>query len=222
MKDFGVIFDMDGVIVDNYKFHIQAWVEFGKKNGMNITDDDIYQVFGNTNKEIFKLFFDSKFNEEEVKKYSEEKELLYRQLFSNSIKAADGLPELVKSLKEMNIKMAVATGGPKENVNFVMEKTGLRSYFEHIVDDSHVTRGKPNPDIFLLAAELLKKKPSDCIVFEDSVHGIEAAIAANMKVIALTTTYKRDKLGRANYIIQNFKDINAESLYQIWVENPLK
>ncbi len=210
-KDQAVIFDMDGVIVDNFKFHVKAWIVFGERHNIPIKEEQIMPLFGNTNSQILPLFFDTLSTEKSLV-LAAEKEQIYREVFAQEVKPIAGLFELLETLKMANLPIAVATGGPRTNVDFVMKHTGFAKYFDVIVDDSMISRGKPSPEIFLKVATLLDVKPANCLVFEDAVHGIDAAISAGMKVIALTTTYPKEKLERANYIINDFTEISPELL----------
>ncbi len=212
MKEIAILFDMDGVIVDNHKIHIQAWKVFGERKNFSITDEDVYGFFGNTNNEILKMIMGNQLSSEEMIKLAREKEMIYREIFEKTIKPVDGLPELLGNLKKEHINTAVATAGPEENLTFVLKKTGLTSYFDILVHDSMVTNGKPDPEIYLMAADKLNIPPKNCLVFEDAVHGIASGKKAGMKVVALTTTYTKDKLLKADKIIKNFNEIDIRTI----------
>src|SRR6056297_3373305 len=113
MKEIAILFDMDGVIVDNHKIHIQAWKVFGKRKNFSITDEDVYGFFGNTNNEILKMIMGNQLSSEEMIKLAREKEMIYREIFEKTIKPVDGLPELLGNLKKEHINTAVATAGPE-------------------------------------------------------------------------------------------------------------
>ena len=210
-NDFAVIFDMDGVLVDNNKYHNIAWLEFCKRKNFKISVEDITSRFGNLNDEYFKFLYGKQLPKEESDRLGEEKEAIYREIYANDIQPAEGLIPLLKDLKKQGFRIGVATSANQNNLDFVLDKTQIRAFFDVLVDSSMVSKGKPDPEVFLKAAGLLNIPASRCLVFEDSVHGVDAACNANMKVIALTTTFKADKLKAATRIIKGFPEIGTET-----------
>lgn len=204
-----VIFDMDGVIVDNHAYHHEAWMTFFQKYGLTV-EGDVSHFFGRTNQDILEAVFPDKLDVERLYQYAGEKEKLYRELYEGNVEMAEGLPELLENLLKMGMKLAVATSAPPGNVDFVMKNTGLRRYFDLVVDSSMVAKGKPDPEIYLLAARKLNVNPARCVVVEDSVSGIRAALAAGMKVVAITTTSGRERLAEADMIIDNFDELGCQ------------
>jgi len=210
-----LIFDMDGVIVDNYSWHLNAFVEFGKKHGLKITKEEFSKYFGSTNHLIMNSLFNKNLTKDEITALAEEKETIYRELYRPFIKPVEGLPAFLKYAFSQGIAVALATSAPHENVNFTLEATGLKKYFNVITDSSMVKHGKPDPEIYLLTAAKLGVPPSECIVFEDSVPGILSAQQAGMQVIGVATTHKPDELLMyVKEIILNFKTV--EKLISKW------
>ncbi|MFA5973608.1 MAG: HAD family phosphatase [Lentimicrobiaceae bacterium] len=210
-----LIFDMDGVIVDNYSWHLNAFVEFGKKHGLKITKEEFSKYFGSTNHLIMNSLFNKNLTKDEITALAEEKETIYRELYRPFIKPVEGLPAFLKYAFSQGIAIALATSAPHENVNFTLEATGLKKYFNVITDSSMVKHGKPDPEIYLLTAAKLGVPPSECIVFEDSVPGILSAQQAGMQVIGVATTHKPDELLMyVKEIILNFKTV--EKLISKW------
>ena len=200
-----LIFDMDGVIVDNHKWHLEAWIEFGRRHGLKTTPEEFSASFGSTNHLIMNSLFDGKITEEDILAFGREKEALFRALYRPFIKPVDGLPAFLQYAREKGIPIALATSAPAENVKFTLEATGLEGYFDLITDSSMVSRGKPDPQVYLLTAAKLGVSPSDCIVFEDSVPGIQSATKAGMRVIGVATTHKSaELLMYVTEIIMNF------------------
>jgi beta-phosphoglucomutase family hydrolase len=204
-----VIFDMDGVIVDNHAYHHEAWMTFFQKYGLTV-EGDVSHFFGRTNQDILEAVFPDELDQAHLYQFAGEKEKLYRELYEGNVEMAEGLPELLENLLKMGMKLAVATSAPPGNVDFVMKNTGLRRYFDLVVDSSMVAKGKPDPEIYLLAARKLNVKPARCVVVEDSVSGIRAALAAGMKVVAITTTSGRERLAEADMIIDNFDELGCQ------------
>jgi beta-phosphoglucomutase family hydrolase len=201
----GIIFDMDGVIVDNYLFHIDAWGEFCKRHGLNFESEDFTKkYFGKNNADILKALFGRVLADAEVHQFGEEKEAIYRELYQPHIKPLDGLVNFMKELKILGKKIAIASSAPQSNIDFVVNNTGIKVYIDVTVNGNMVKLGKPNPDIFLKASELLGIQPANCLVFEDSFSGIQAAINAGMQVVAVATTHKKEEHNPKLTIISDF------------------
>jgi beta-phosphoglucomutase family hydrolase len=199
------IFDMDGVIVDNAVWHLEAFAEFGKKHGLIQTKEEYIKYFGNTNQTIMNSLFNTQLSSDKLDALANEKEIIYREMYRPFIKPVEGLPAFLEYASSRNIPIALATSAPRENVNFTLEATGLKKYFNIISDSSMVTHGKPDPEIYLLTAAKLGVQPSDCVVFEDSIAGIQSALHAGMHVIGVATTHKPEELlTYVNEIIMNF------------------
>jgi beta-phosphoglucomutase family hydrolase len=204
-----VIFDMDGVLVDNSKVHDEVWALMCQKYGKPEAAKNVKNIFGGTNSMFVEQLLgitDTK----EINRIAKEKEALYREVFKKTIKAPDGLIGLLNDLKNHNARLAVGTSGPKENLDFVLDSLNIRDYFEVLVDETLVKNGKPDPEIYLKVSEKLNISPAECVVIEDSIFGIQSAKRAGMKVIAITTSFPSDKLSQAEKIIASFTELNAE------------
>jgi beta-phosphoglucomutase family hydrolase len=208
LKEFetkAVIFDLDGTLLDNNSFHRQSWIEYLKNMGREISEEEFNQNFnGRTNKDVIEYIFNRKMSPEEILKYSLEKEAVYRKIYKPFIKPVVGLIQLLQILKQKKIPMAIATSGIQPNIDFMFENVPIKEYFSEVVNSSHISKGKPDPEIYLKVASLLKVEPKNCLVFEDAVVGINAAKAAGMKVIAVATTQPKAELADADKIIDDF------------------
>lgn len=216
-KEQAIIFDMDGVLIDNKKYHQEAWYEFSKRHQRPTTNADFQLIgFGKTNKEYLEHVLDRDVSDAEADQLGEEKEQLYRTIISQHLEPLKGLNAFLENLKtNAAFKLAVATSAPPSNLDFVMDKLGIRSFFDALVNSSYVSNGKPDPEIFLKAAELLKVNPKRCIVFEDSFFGIEAAHKAGMKVIGVATNHAHEELKDCETSINNFTEISLNTIHQI-------
>jgi len=215
------IFDMDGVIVDNAAWHLEAFAEFGKRHGLVQTKEEYTKYFGNTNQTIMNSLFDTQLSSDKLVELANEKEIIYRELYKPFIQPVEGLPVFLKNASDNAIPIALATSAPLENVDFTLDSTGLKKYFRIISDASMVINGKPDPEIYLLTAAKLGVQPSDCIVFEDSIAGIQSALSAGMRVIGVATTHKSEELiTYVNEIIMNFDA--SEPLIQNLLQMPAK
>lgn len=213
MSSYAVIFDMDGVIIDSNPFHKISLRQFCEKYGYHLSDRElIKKIYGRTNKDWIANLFGA-LSKEELSRYGEEKEALFREIYKNDISALRGLPEFLGSLKEKNIPIAIGTSAPRSNVDFVLASTGLEKYFSVILDESNVEQGKPNPEIYLKVAAKLGYEPSRCIVFEDSLSGVESAQRAGAKVVGVATTHSFDELNHTDFVIQDFMDLDPAFLF---------
>lgn len=209
---FAVIFDLDGVIVDNMGYHRKAWALFLKKHAPHIDLHHFSRHFGKTNRELLGMIFKGRMSSEEIRLLGNEKEEIYRRIYSPYVHPLPGLEPLLLSLKKENIPAAVASAAPKENVDFVLEKTGFDRFFDAVLDVSFSLRGKPDPGIYFETARLLKISPDRCLVFEDSLPGVQAALSAGMKVIGVTTTHSAESLKGSRMTIKDFTEIDLPSL----------
>jgi beta-phosphoglucomutase len=160
------IFDMDGVIVNNYSWHLDAFVEFGNRHGLDITKQQFGKYFGSTNHVIMNSLFNTELSDDEIGAFANEKEIIYREMYRPFVKPVDGLEAFLEYASTCGIPIALATSAPHENVDFTLEATGLTKYFNILTDSSMVKHGKPDPEIYLLTAARLGVQPSDCVVLK--------------------------------------------------------
>ncbi|TGM25227.1 HAD family hydrolase [Leptospira levettii] len=207
MKHKGFIFDMDGVVVDNHKFHFKAWMEFSKKYKFPL-DSNIYRdtYNGKTNADLFRMIF-GEISLEEIQNYGAEKENLYQTLYKQEMKPHLGIIEFFQYLKSKQMKLALGTSAPTMNVSFTLDNLDLRSYFDVIIDGSMVTQGKPHPEVYELCAKGLDFSPKDCIVFEDSIAGLQSGKAAGCSILGVATSHTVEELKpHVEQIISDFTD----------------
>lgn len=216
-KPAAIIFDMDGTLVDNNPYHVKAWQAFYQKRGRELSLDEYKQnINGRVAKDIFPYIFQREITPEEIALLSDEKESLYRELYKPHIKPIDGLVPFLEEIKKAGLPMAIATSGLPVNIDFLFENLIIIQYFNSIIDATHITKGKPDPEIFIKAAQSINADPLSCVAFEDSVSGIAAAKAAGMKVVALTTMQKREFIQQADLIIDNYTQVNLPTLRALW------
>ena len=185
-----VIFDLNGVIVDDSSFHARAWLEFCEARGMKLTEEEFaVHIMGRPNSEIFRYVFKSDLSDREIEILAEEKEARYRRLYEPHRSLVPGVRTLLEDLQRKQIPIALATSSPRTNLPFILDDMDLRKFFLTLVDAEDVKKGKPDPEVYLTAAHGLGINPSECLVFEDSIFGVEAAVAAGMKVIGISTTH---------------------------------
>ncbi|MFI3314164.1 MAG: HAD family phosphatase [Rikenellaceae bacterium] len=207
-----VIFDMDGVLVDNADVHVEAFEMFCKSKNVDISGEKLRSYFGMGNEDIFRELWGSDLTIEQINDFAAQKEAIYREIYAHTIKPVEGLVEIMKAIKASGAKIAIGSSGITANVQFVIEKCGLSPYIDAIANGDMITKAKPDPEVFLLAARLLDIEPTECVVFEDSFAGVAAARSAGMKVIALTTTYPRESHKDYDFLIDDFTQISIEQI----------
>ena len=145
-----VIFDMDGVLVDNYRYHLMAWEKFCHRHKKKLSAIDFReQVFGGSNADHLAYIFKKPLSAEAIATHSTEKELIYRYLYNDNVHLLPGLKSILDKLKQEGIPMAIATSAERANVDFIIGETGLEGYFSAIADASMVSKGKPDPEVYL-------------------------------------------------------------------------
>jgi len=188
------IFDMDGTLVDNMSFHFESWIEYLTELGAKPDPHTFMELTaGKINPEIFRMFLGADMTDDQITFHAAEKEDRYRRLYLPHMRPMPGLVEFLQQARAAGMRLGVATAANWENVEFVLRGIGLRDAFDTIVTADDITRGKPDPEIFLIAAQRLGVSPARCLVFEDSLMGIEAARRAGMDSVALTTTISAQK-----------------------------
>lgn len=214
-KNKGIIFDLDGVIVDTAKFHFIAWRKLANDLGFDITEEQNEQLKGvsriHSLQKILK-WGEIELSEEEFQKQTNQKNenyLSYVEKMDES-EILPGVRKVIDFLSERNIPFAL--GSASKNAPLILEKIGLHEKFDAIVDGNDVSKAKPSPEVFLVAAEKLGLAPEDCIVFEDSVAGIQAANNAKMISIGIG---ENEVLHEADYVFPDFTEITTEFIEEL-------
>ncbi|MEP7039111.1 MAG: HAD family phosphatase [Acidobacteriota bacterium] len=219
-KTRAFIFDMDGTLVDNMRFHGAAWQKMLGENGIKTDAHDfLVKTAGKTNREIIPNFF-ADATEERLLELGQRKETLYRELFLPERRATAGAIEFLEAAKSLGVKMAVATAAPVANVEFILDGLNLRRFFDAITTAADVENGKPNPEVFLKSATKLSIKPKDCLVFEDALNGFEAAHRAKMKSVGIATVNSVAEILKLASVVEAKKDFTDLSPSKL-IENYL-
>lgn len=198
-----VIFDMDGVLVDSYRAHFQSWQVVAADEGVDLTEAQFAASFGRTSRETIAAW-GRDFDPAKVAELDQRKEEVFRQILEADFPAMPGVRAALGSLRAAGMALAVGSSGPPENVALVLEELGGREQFDAVVHGMDVTRGKPDPQVFLLAAQRLDVPPARCAVVEDAPLGIRAARAAGMAAIGFPSTGRtKDQLAAADRLIDS-------------------
>jgi beta-phosphoglucomutase len=217
----GVVFDLDGTLVDNMALHAEAFARFMTRRGLPPLDESQRsRLDGKRNTDIFPDLLGRELPREELRALSEEKESLYRELSRGRLAPLNGLGRLLEILAAHGIPVAVATSGPAENVRHTLAELGLAERITVVVRGDQVPRGKPHPDIFLAAAERIGVPPAECVAFEDAPSGVSSARAAGMVCVALTTSFSADAFRAAgvtpDHVVPDFEAFVSRLLPELF------
>lgn len=206
------LFDMDGTLINNYTYHLQAWQIICKKYGAPRSIDEIIKDLHGTNFEVCQNFFGKDITFEESTRIGNEKEALYRKIYSPHITPVEGLIPLLEFFKERKIPMAVGTMGNRENADFTLDHLGIRDFFKAICTAEDVEKGKPDPAIFLKCLSSLNSIPlkvQELWIFEDTSSGIAAAVNAGGTAFGILTSKSEEDLSAcgATYCAKNYEEI---------------
>lgn len=203
------LFDMNGTMIDDMQYHIQAWHKILNELGAGISMERMKEECYGKNDELLERIFPNRFSAAEKKEMSWEKERQYQESFRPHLKLLDGLPEVLAKAKEDGIKMAIGSAAIMFNIDFVVDELHIRKYFDALISADEVRVSKPDPETFLVCAEKLGITPKDCLVFEDSPKGAEAAARAGMDCAVITSLHEKEDFEGLSNIVRFMKDYTA-------------
>jgi beta-phosphoglucomutase len=205
---------MDGVLVDSYEAHFLSWRTLARAHGLKMTRHQFAATFGQTSRDIITTLW--KVPDEKIAAWDAEKEALYRKIILADFPEMDGAGELIAALARAGFKLAIGSSGPPENVEAVMQRLPNAEIIDATVNGMEVTHGKPDPEVFLVAAKKLGIQPRRCAVVEDAPAGIEAARRAGMAAVALTGTAARQKLAEnADVVVDCLRELTPEQIARL-------
>jgi HAD superfamily hydrolase (TIGR01509 family) len=212
-----VIFDLDGVIIDSEPMHLEVDRNIIRSIGIDISDEELKKYIGVSNVKLWSdLVGKYKINHNVEELVNQQKNSKIKAFKENDLKPVRGVVELIDSIRKANLSLAIASSSPKEFIDVVLKRLDMQNKFEFILSGENFKKGKPEPDIFLTAAKLLGKSPEQCVVIEDSTHGITAAKRAGMKCIAYRNLGSgMQDLSSADLIIDSFNDISVEKILNL-------
>lgn len=211
----GTIWDWDGIIIDSAKQHEESWHLLAKEIGVPMTHEMFVESFGMKNTHILPKLF--KWCAEEdttrIAELGNRKETLYRDIVRrDGITPLPGVIEILSSLQSAGIPCSVGSSTPRENIECIIDLAGLSGFFNAITAAEDVSHGKPDPEVFLIAAQKIDRDPTHCVVFEDAHVGIEAGLAAGMKTVAVATTHPEESFPEAHLSIPSLTQIDLPTL----------
>ncbi len=214
----GVIFDLDGVIVDSHPAHMRAWNKFLLSVGKSVTEAELEFVRDGRKKEDILRHFLGDVDGREIHAYSHKKDVFFNEEVKG-VNPVAGIGELLNELNRAGVPAAVASSGSSERVHYILDLLGLRKYLAAVVTGDEVAKGKPDPAVFCKAAEKLRVAPSDSLAFEDSVSGVLAARAAGMKCLGIATPPRARSLVEAGAqdVLVDFVGTSVSQIRQLFL-----
>lgn len=212
---YGVIFDMDGVLADTARPHFESWQMAGRELGFEMTEELFHETFGMTNQKITPILYGRPATDGEVADVIRVKEGYYREIVADELVPVPGVVDFIRDLESAGLRMAVGSSGPLENVRLVVGALGVADAFDAVVSGEDVVHGKPDPEVFLIAAEKLGLDAATCLVVEDAPVGIRAALAAGMKCLAVTVTHRAALLRDAHVVRDDFVGFSASDAVRL-------
>lgn len=205
-----VIFDMNGVVINDERFHQQSWrvlIERHPNLFKTPTEDEFtHNIFGRSEKATLEYLLDRPVSQEGLERFSAERVEVVKSLFNPPV-LADGLGNLFQELGRKNMPVGIATGSRPNYVGYILDSLDLRQHVQSVVTAEDIQKSKPDPEIYLKTAQALGIEPKDCVVFEDTISGIRAGLAAGMHVIAIASTHMPHELTLADEVIQSFNQV---------------
>lgn len=213
-----LIFDMDGVIIDSEPIHIEVNTKLLQDMGITIAESENYEFIGARSEEMWDILI-KRYNIPETVESLMNKQKSYKmQRFMNEeLEPIDGIKDLLRAAKRKGLKIALATSSPLHFAKFILNRIGLKVFFDKLITADHISRSKPDPEIYLTAAEQLRVLPEECIAIEDAPLGIQAAQSAGMKCIGFKNLNSGDlDISFAEYVVSSIKEIDLDIIQKTW------
>ena len=211
-----VIFDMDGVICHTNPFHSQAFKIFFEKRNLFPTEEEfMLHMYGKNNGYILSHFLGRKIEGQELLELEDEKESLFREIYQHHVDPIPGFLEFFHGLRNEGFKTGVATSAPFANLELIAGRLDLFPHLESALASEHVTKHKPDPEVYLKTAQNIGVSPSRCVVFEDSFSGVSAAKNAGMKVVGVLSSHTVSELPVCDYYIENYRGLDIEKIISL-------
>lgn len=212
-----VIFDMDGVICHTNPFHSQAFKIFFEKRNLFPTEKEfMLHMYGKNNGYILSHFLGRKIEGQELLELEDEKESLFREIYQHHVDPIPGFLEFFHGLRNEGVKTGVATSAPFANLELIAGHLDLFPHLESALASEHVSKHKPDPEVYLKTAKNISVDPSNCIVFEDSFSGVSAAKNAGMKVVGVLSSHSVAELPVCDYYIEDYRNLSLEQVFSLF------
>jgi beta-phosphoglucomutase len=219
MMASGAIWDVDGTLVDTAELHFAAWVKLAGELGKPFTRADFAATFGRRNPEIIRQLFGTHYADREIDELGSRKEEFYKAAARQGVSLLPGVETLLGGLHTAGFKQAIGSSAPRGNLDLILSLTGTERFFDAIVSQEDTQRGKPDPEVFLIAALKLGVAPHRCVVLEDAVAGVQAARAGGMKCIAVRSIGHHPETALreagADLVVSSLEDVSVEAVRRL-------
>ena len=211
----GVIFDIDGVLLNSYKMHYECWRAIAEQHALTLSEKDFDSLFGRRGSDIVREIWGEDLPAEQVISIHRQKQALYRENLQGNFPRMDGAIQLIDSLAAEGFVLGIGSSAPPENVEMSLHGLDRENSFTAVVTGSDVTRGKPDPQVFLLAAQRMGVQPADCAVIEDAPAGVAAALGGGMIAIALAGTASPESLTMAHLVVSSLRQLTPKRISEL-------
>lgn len=210
-----VLWDLDGVIADTWAAHFVTWQRAMAESGRPFGEADFRRIFGIANTDAVRLLLGETISSHEMAQVSERKEALFREMVQSHVSLMPGVQTWLERLGQQGYRQAVASSAPRPNIEVLLYMLDIGPYFQATISADDVTKGKPDPAIFLKAAAALEVSPARCVVVEDAIAGVEAARRAGMACLAVATTQPAEKLSDADLVVERLTDLADDAFERL-------
>ena len=184
----GIIFDMDGTIVDSLPYHYKAWKIFFRENKVENFSEKLKEYKGGGTLDLMTAVYGDKYSRNELKIMTDDKEIIFRQIYKNNVEPIKGFMKMFEFIKSKKILVGLASNAIRKNVKMILNELKIYEEFDSIICGDEVKKGKPNPEMFDETVNRFKLKKKECLIFEDSVEGVSAAVNSKVDVIGITSS----------------------------------
>lgn len=184
----GIIFDMDGTIVDSLPYHYKAWKIFFKENKVENFSERLKDYKGGGTLDLLTAVYGDKYSRKELKIMTDEKEIIFREIYKNNVVPIMGFMDMFELIKSKKILVGIASNAIRKNVKMILSELKIYEKFDSIICGDEVKRGKPDPEMFDETIDRFNLKKEECLIFEDSVEGVSAAVNSRVDVVGITSS----------------------------------
>ena len=217
LSQYGVLWDLDGVLIDSSRQHLESWMRILPRFGLTMTKELHEQTFGMNNREILTIMLGEPPEADTLRRISREKESAFREIIRGTVEPLAGAVELLEQLHSAKMRQAIASSAPQENIRVVVNELQIGGYFRALVS-GHDLPAKPDPAIYLEAARQIALGPEACVVVEDAVVGVRGAITAGMRAVGVTNTHPANALQDANLIVESLLDLSVDVIAHLLLD----
>jgi HAD superfamily hydrolase (TIGR01509 family) len=220
-NSYALIFDMDGVLIDNTSFQARAFQILFRDLGLTTNALKLLQrLNGMPATKILETVFTNPVSKKQLETYADQREFLYRTLYWEKRREMTGLTQFLQDARAAGFKIGLGTGSGNDTIGYIIDHLNLRRFFDVVITKDEVDRGKPHADTYTVTARELGIPPERCLVFEDALMGEQAAYKAGMRCIALSTSIKPDKFQAPLKVIKDFTEITPAQVLELLEQNP--